>query len=500
LFQDSRKIEGDRKMTDLSPLPVAIVGAGPVGLAAAAQLAERGLPFVIFERGAEPGTSIRNWAHVRVFSPWRYNIDRAARRLLELTGWEAPDDEALPTGGEIIAQYLAPLAALPQIAPHLRLNATVTSISREGLDKMTNTGRDATPFAIRWTDATGDEQVARAAAVIDASGTWTKPNPIGVDGLPLPGERSNADRIVYGIPDIAGADRDAYAGKRVLVVGAGHSAIQSALALIDLQQTAPGTLITWAMRRNSLDRVLGGGLNDQLPARGRLGLAARRAIDEGRLDILAPFAATRIHRVGDNLAIEGKLSGHAITIEADRIIVATGFRPDLGMLSELRVQLDPAVEAPPMLAPLIDPNFHSCGSVPPHGIDELSHPEGNFLIAGAKSYGRAPTFLMATGYEQVRSIADELAGNPVAARAVQLVLPETGVCSTTSLLGSAASSCCGTSGTVDAAATTSSCCGGPAVTEDACCVLDEEAKAAGQSGCGCGVTSTARAEREVVVS
>lgn len=47
-----------------------------------------------------------------------------------------------------------------------------------------------------------------------------------------------------------------------------------------------------------------------------------------------------------------------------------------------------------------------------------------------KSYGRAPTFLMAAGYEQVRSIAAALAGDREAAERVELVLPETGVCST----------------------------------------------------------------------
>ena len=466
-------------------LPIAIIGAGPVGLAAAAQLIERGLPIVVFERSPYVAGAVRSWSHVQVFSPWVYNIDKAARRLLERSGWEAPDDEALPTGGEIIAQYLEPLAARPEIAQHLHLHATVTSITREGLDKMTAAGRDDTPFAVRWTDGHGEEQVTRARAVIDASGTWTKPNPIGVDGLPVPGEGTNRDRITYGIPDIEGTARADYAGKRVVVIGSGHSAIQTALALLKLQATEPSTKVIWALRRNRIERLLGGGLNDQLPARGALGLAARQAIDDGRLDILAPLAVRKIRGAEGSLEIHATLAGHPMTVEADRIIVATGFRPDLAMLSELQVQLDPAVEAPPALAPLIDPNVHSCGSVPPHGIDELMHPEKNFLIVGSKSYGRAPTFLMATGYEQVRSIADEFAGNPVAARQVQLVLPETGVCSTSRVFGEAAESCCGTSATAE---TANSCCGGPALANaDACCVADEVAKAEGTTGCGTAV-------------
>ncbi|MEO7221679.1 MAG: NAD(P)-binding domain-containing protein [Devosia sp.] len=459
----------------MTTLPIAIIGAGPVGLAAAAQLVERGLTPLVFERGASVGGAMMQWSHVRVFSPWRFNIDLAARRLLEASGWIAPDDDELPTGRDIVSHYLKPLASLPALADSIILNATVSAVSRDGLDKMSNADRDNTPFAVRWTDGDGVDHSTRARAVIDASGTWHRPNPIGIDGLPVPGEIGN-ERIAYGIPDIEGSARDIYAGKRVLVIGSGHSAIQAALGLLALQASAPDTKVIWALRRNRIDKLLGGGLNDQLPARGALGLAARRAINEGRLDILASFAVQRIRTEGDRLAIEATLSARAMTVEADRVIVATGFRPDLDMLRELRVQLDPAVEAPPMLAPLIDPNFHSCGSVPPHGIDELIHPEKNFTIVGSKSYGRAPTFLMATGYEQVRSIADELAGNPIAARQVQLVLPETGVCSSSRVFGESASSCCG----------------GPAkVAADACCVADEVAKAEGQAGCGCGVSSKA---------
>ena len=109
-------------------------------------------------------------------------------------------------------------------------------------------------------------------------------------------------------------------------------------------------------------------------------------------------------------------------------MVATGFRPELDFLREIRLSLDPALECPPALAPLIDPNEHSCGTVRPHGARELAQPEPGFYFAGMKSYGRAPTFLMLTGYEQVRSIVAEIAGDHEAAARVELVLPETGVC------------------------------------------------------------------------
>ncbi|MCZ8546668.1 NAD(P)-binding domain-containing protein [Mesorhizobium qingshengii] len=463
-------------MDMMASLPVAVIGAGPVGLAAAAHLVQRGIRLLILERGESVGAALLEWGHVRVFSPWEYNIDAAARALLERSGWTAPALRGLPTGGEIVRDYLAPLAALPAIAANLKLGAEVTAITRQGHDKVANDGRKDAPFVIRYRDAGGEHRVL-ARAVIDASGTWWRPNPIGVDGLPVPGEDTVSARIAHGIPDVVGKARKDYAGKRVLVIGGGHSAINVALALMELRDAAPGTEIFWALRHRSVERLLGGGLNDQLPERGALGLAAKQAMADGRLNMLAPFAVNRIEMRGEGLAVDATLAGKPFSLAVDRIVVATGFRPDLSFLSEIRIALDPVVEAPPALAPLIDPNFHSCGTVPAHGIRELAHPEPGFTIVGSKSYGRAPTFLMATGYEQVRSVVADIAGDHVAAREVHLVLPETGVCSADVVAGPE-----------DRAG----CCGGPApATVDACCVRDADAKARGASGCGCGTNTEA---------
>ncbi|MDK1490323.1 NAD(P)-binding domain-containing protein [Sinorhizobium sp. 7-81] len=459
-------------MSSSAALPVAVIGAGPVGLAAAAHLVARGIEPIVFERGDVVGTSLLEWGHVQVFSPWTYNIDPAARSLLEAAGWQAPAGDGLPTGSEIVRDYLTPLAALPAIAPNIRLGSTVVAVTREGLDKVSSANRATAPFIVRFADHNDNEEQVRARAVIDASGTWTQPNPIGIDGLTVAGEAAARDQIAYGIPDVGGARRMDYAGKRVLVIGGGHSAINTALALMELQKTAPGTEVLWALRRKGVERLLGGGLNDQLPARGALGLAARRAMNENRLTMLAPFAVERISLRERRLAVMALLDGKPFSITVDRIVVATGFRPDFSFLRELRLALDPAVEAPPALAPLIDPNFHSCGTVPPHGAVELAHPEPGFTIVGSKSYGRAPTFLMATGYEQVRSVVAEIAGDHEAAREVRLVLPETGVCSADHIVGSDRSA---------------GCCGGPApAAVDACCAADAEAKAVNRSGCGCG--------------
>ena len=261
-------------------LPVAVIGAGPVGLAAAARLVERGLRPALFEKGSRVGAAILEWGHVRVFSPWDYNVDAAARALLADQGISAPSGDYLPTGAEIVTQYLEPLSRVPAIAAGLHLGATVTGITRQGHDLMSNDGRADAPFVVRYRDASGEHRLL-ARAVIDASGTWSRPSPMGADGLAVPGEAETSDLIAYGIPDVDGAERDTYAGKRTLVLGSGHSAINVALALLDLQEKAPGTQVLWALRRDRIARLLGGGLNDQLPGRGSLGLAAKQAIDDG---------------------------------------------------------------------------------------------------------------------------------------------------------------------------------------------------------------------------
>lgn len=453
-------------MSETIKLPIAIIGAGPVGLAAAARAVERKLDFVLLEAGPSAGAALREWGHVRVFSPWAYNIDEAAHALLKTINWMAPKPTVLPTGREIVESYLEPLAAHPAIAPHILFNARVTRVARAFNDKMNDVDRAASPFALRWRGGDGTEHETLARAVIDASGAWSQPNPMGVNGLPVLGEAEARDFINYGIPDVLGGARERFAGKRVLVVGAGHSAINVALDLLALQKDAPGTKVIWALRRNRIEKLLGGGLNDQLPQRGALGVAAMEAIKHKRLTMLAPFAASRIIPHNGALRIVARLGNDETTLEVDRIVVATGLRPNLDMLRELRVAIDPSVEAPPALAPLIDPNLHSCGSVPPHGVVELTHPEPNFYIVGSKVYGRAPTFLMATGYEQVRSVIAELAGDHQAARRVELVLPETGVCSTGSVLGAKAQACCGPSNeTVEIViepAPKAACCGAPA--------------------------------------
>ncbi len=306
--------------------------------------------------------------------------------------------------------------------------------------------------------------------MIDASGTLGTPNPAGAAGLPAIGEGAARERIYYGMPDLLGADRKRYAGRRILVLGAGHSAVGTLLDAVRLREKAPGTQIHWAVRQPDLRKVLGGGGRDQLAERGRLGVEIVRLVEEGSFTVHLGFNLDHL-----SLGLNGLVAAddQRELPPVDELVVAAGYRPDLSLLSEIRLALDPGTQSPVRLAPLIDPNQHSCGTVPPHGAEELRHPEEGFYLVGMKSYGRAPTFLMRTGYEQVRSVAAALAGDWEAARRVELALPATGVCSTDRSAAKAGSPAAG-------------CCGGAAPTGvDACCAADAQAKEAGAEGCGC---------------
>lgn len=452
-------------------LPVAVIGAGPVGLVAAAHLVARGETPLVLEAGQRVGASVREWAHVKLFSPWKYLTEPVSRGMLEASGWTAPDPDALPTGGELVERLLEPLASLPQIAPHLRLGARVLSVTRRGMDRVTSAGRDAAPFELVVERAGGRRERVLARAVVDASGTWTAPNPLGAGGVPAEGEAEAAGQVRYGIPDVRGRERARYAGRRTLVVGSGHSAFNALLDLADLARAEPGTELVWAIRRAEPGRLFGGGARDALPARGSLGARLRALVDGGRVRLVTGFRAERIVRADAGVVVHG--GGRSIAV--DEVVVATGFRPELGMLRELRLGLDAWLEAPAALAPLIDPNLHSCGTVYPHGYEELRHPEKDFFVVGMKSYGRAPTFLLLTGYEQVRSVVLALTGDLEGARRVELVLPETGVCSS----DAGGSACCGT-----AAAAEPVPAGGSCGIAGACASEPAPAGAGGGSCCG----------------
>ncbi|WP_309064849.1 NAD(P)/FAD-dependent oxidoreductase [Microbacterium sp.] len=408
----------------MSDLPVVVIGAGPQGLAAAAHLVERGLEPLVLERGASAGAAVAEWGHVRLFSAWPELVDPASQRLLEATGWAVPTG-GYPTGAEWVDGYLAPLASalgdgVGDGTPiRVRYRVEVTGISRHNRDKTVDDGRSEQAFTVHTVDATGREGRVLARAVIDAGGTWSQPNPAGGDGLPAVGETAAADRISYRIPD----DVSSFAGRHVAVIGSGHSAAHAVLRLTDLARREPGTRVTWMLRRSAPHAD--GGAADALPQRAALGVRTRRAREKGLVDVVGGFRVAEFRVETDGVTVVSD-DGRAISV--GQVFALTGFRPDTGILRELRIDLDPALEAVAGIAREIDPNIHSCGTVAATGARELAQPEPGFFIVGAKSYGRAPTFLALTGYEQVRSVVAHLAGDHAAAARTELVLPETGVC------------------------------------------------------------------------
>ena len=426
-------------------LPVVVIGAGPQGLAAAAHLLERGARPLVLEAGATPASAVSQWGHVRTFSPWTELVDAAAVRLLEPTGWSAPGP-GYPTGQEWIDAYLAPLAAA--LGDRIQYGTRVTGVSRQGRDRLVDAGRAEQPFTVHVQRADGSEAKLTARAVIDASGTWTAPNPAGADGLPALGESvaAGTGRLSYRPP--TPEQGAALAGHHVVVVGSGHSAMTTIVQLAAVVRENPGTRLSWVVRRGSAGVSFGGGAADQLPQRGALGTQAKKAVQQGLAELVTGFRIDRIDVVDERVSLVAE-DGRRLE-PADQVVVLTGFRPDLSFLSEMRLELDPTLQAPVRIAAEVDPNIHSCGDVKATGAADLRHPEPDLYLVGMKSYGRAPTFLALTGYEQVRSIAAEITGDHEAAARVELALPDTGVCGGSGLFddpdGVGVDGCCGVSG------------------------------------------------------
>lgn len=410
--------------------PLVIIGAGPIGLAAAANAADRGIDFLVLEAGDDAGAAVGEWAHVRLFSPWCELVDPVARRMLDAaSAWTAPDDRIYPTGSEWREQYLRPLADLLNASDlgSVQYGARVTGVGRAGRDLLVDSGRDGDPFAVHIETTTGHVRVL-ASAVVDASGTWTRPNPLGADGYPAPGEREHAVRFTYGIPDFTDpAVAVRFAGRHVAVAGKGASAQGVLIGLARLAERDPATQVSWLLRRPSIGDAFGGGDNDQLEQRGKLGQDAWAAATSGVVNDVTRFRTASVAAQPDGRLTLTSTDGQIVT-DVDEVIVVTGYRPDFSFLSEVRLDLDPALGAARFLAAQIHPDHHSCGDVAPHGYKELAQPEQDLYVVGMKSYGRAPSFLAMTGFEQVRSVVAALDGDFEAADRVDLVLPETGVC------------------------------------------------------------------------
>lgn len=407
----------------VADLPIAIVGAGPIGLAAASQCAIRQEPFVVLEAGSQPGSSVLEWAHVPLFTPWQYNVDSTAVALLEQGGWKRPCPSGYPTGGELVERYLQPVARHPAIEPYVRYSQRVRAITRDTITRL-DEERESHRFVLDTVDPAGRLTRVDARAVIDASGSWRTPNPLGANGRFAPGEVELRDHIAYGIPDIAGSDQARYRGKRTLVVGSGHSAFHALKHLAALARVHPTTRVLWALRGDPADATRGCH-DDRLTERNLLRRDIDLLLQNATIEAYPGTRLTQLEQAADGIVAS---SGNNPLPAVDEIVVATGFRPDHRIAQELRLDVHSVFESTYALAPLIDPSVTACGMVPPHGVVQLAHPEPDYYIVGMKSYGRASTFLLLTGYEQVRSVVCAIAGDE-AALTVELELPDKGLCS-----------------------------------------------------------------------
>lgn len=392
------------------PRHIAIVGAGPIGVEAAVRAIDDGFSVTVYDAG-DVGSHVRQWRHVQLFSPWKLNRSSRGSARLQNAGVPLADGEATPTGGEYLRQYLLPLAESLGDDVQWCLNTSVRGISRRQRLKSEMIGDDrraASPFVL---DVDGPEgcRFDNADVVIDASGVLSNPNGLGPGGLDAAGEHRFGDRISRVIPDVS-HNADAFAGRHILVVGHGHSALTSLRALHELREQAPKTRVHWSFRaepepRDEIE-------DDRLQLRAtldRFGNAASRGDIEG----IAPLPRTAIRRLeadgdGDGLRVVFERNGEEHDIGVDHIVANVGYRPDTSLFRELQVHLCYATEGPMNLAAtLIGGDSGDCLDQSSGGIDTLSNPEPDFFVLGAKSYGRNSNFLLSIGFDQIDTVFDD---------------------------------------------------------------------------------------------
>jgi NADPH-dependent 2,4-dienoyl-CoA reductase/sulfur reductase-like enzyme len=394
-----------------TPPRVAVLGAGPIGLEAALACAERGLPCRVYEAAPTVAGHVRRWGHVRVFTPWDMNVSDRMAAALRAAGAEVPRGAALPTGHELADRVYEPVAALPAIAPRLRLGTRVLAVGRHGLLKHEEIGtgaRAARPFRILVARSDGEERVEHADFVLDATGTYGTPNALGDGGIPAPGERAHAARIGRAIPDVAGAP-EAWAGRTVLLTGAGHSAQTAAVALAELAREAPGTRVIWAIRE---PRPEFAAADDPLPERAALNRSASE-LAAGAADAVDARPGRVTEAVGER---NGRLAvtlrnGHAEEVEVDQVLALNGGVGDFTIYRQLQVHECYATAGPMNLAAaLLGAAGGDCLAQESHGPEMLANPEPGFFLVGAKSYGRNSQFLLRIGWSQVDDVFGMLDG------------------------------------------------------------------------------------------
>jgi thioredoxin reductase len=401
-----------------APATIAVLGAGPIGLEAALYARFLGYRVEVYERG-EVAANVRAWGHVRLFSPFAMNRSSLGLAALnaQFETWQAPADDALLTGHELVERYLLPLSQTDLLDGHVHTHTRVVAVGRAGptkTDDVANRRRAATPFRILLEDSQRHERVETADIVIDTTGTYGNARWMGQGGIPAAGERAVSDAITYRLPDILQAERQVYANRRTLLVGGGYSAATSAIALAELAADADATRVTWITRRATHAGQPGPIPmipNDRLAERDRIARTANRLAAGGQPPICHISGSTveSIERLPNGQGLRVHLAGNGgRTVDVDRIIANVGYRPDNRLFAELQVHQCYATEGPMRLAAQIMGHGGHDGGAPADCLDEvagdataLQTSEPNFYILGSKSYGRDSRFLIAVGLQQV---------------------------------------------------------------------------------------------------
>lgn len=405
------------KSTVKENLPIGIIGAGPIGMAAAAHLYKQSLPFCVFELGNQVGTNFLDYSHVRLFSPWRYNIDPASKEILKKNGWDEPVEKRLPYAGDIYNEYLYPLSKTPELEPYIYLNSKVVSVGRKYMDKRKTRERSSNPFMIK-TIQDGSLKNYEVSAIIDASGIWKNPNPLISGGYYFPIEEELKDSIFYGIPDVLDKDKDRYEGKHTLVVGSGHSAINTVIQLGKLKNKTSDTSISWAVRKSDFSFVSALSRN-QFLAQYKLGEKIEKLMNEQQIDVFSSFFIEDLNEFSGKISVIG--TNKERIEKVDQIVANTGSRPNIDIFREIQYSLHPAFECVEGLSEIL---FPKNGVVPSHGERLLRHMEKDFYVIGSKSYGRASSFFLTNGFEQARSIAAYLAGEIKESEEILIKFPD----------------------------------------------------------------------------
>ncbi len=385
---------------------LAILGAGPIGLEAALAAADRGLAFTVYDAAPTVAGHVRDWGHVRVFTPWDLNVSDRMRAALQDEGVIAPSGEGLPSGDELVDRLYEPVAGLTSIAPRLRLGTRVEAVGRERLLKHDEIGTGARadyPFRLLLTTAEGDEVVEHADVVLDCTGTYGNPNALGDGGIPAPGERTFADRIEQRMPDFE-ADPEAWAGRTILLTGAGHSAQTAARELAEFARDADGTRVIWAVRGAEPD--WGAVDDDPLPERAALNAAADELARGASpaIEMRPGRLVEGLRGDGDRIAV-ALCNGQVEEVVVDRILGLNGGVGDFRLYRQLQVHECYATAGPMNLAAaLLGAAGGDCLAQESHGPDTLRNPEPGFFLVGAKSYGRNSQFLLRIGWSQVDDV------------------------------------------------------------------------------------------------